>query len=663
MRGIDAKDMERNLSFVLKGRDALWAGSSPKECSRVFVVGGSRMVLSGTTLFLGEKKVEEGVIYLSRELSRVVATKQREVVVFDFSESIVRRIRTESPTARGEVWGEYLGILFSEGRLEVFKDGKYVSEKKDVKDFVLPDLVVGSDGLFMGSEGVKRLLRSACGDGVIAVTEKKLMLGGKEVENPLEAGDMEYDRGIGACYYHCNFHGVNLLASSNSSVFLLLGEALQEVELDEEIKLLALRSDEKFNPRYLTGMDYSVGSVYLIDEDGVLSRFEAQGIGCDTEAERDVEFREKRYSISREEGMREIDEDCQDTSMGGDVPEEKKGMASMGGLLTSAKEDVSMEASRDVPRAAGSLRGMKSTGDPRVDALLEGIESQIDAVIKDFQGIRVEKRVFRMYKYNANDLSLFVEQAYKNIMRLEGYRSIGNEMAEQLSLMAGSLEVYKGVDEESIRSAVRYIDRAIEAISSRRRRRIVHYTKPLFYGIEKAKGIKHGLDRGSVGPQRTLTDVEYIERKVERDVLGDGFTHHFTVGQGPLDMQVGRTKESPKPEKQEAVEEKVGNANDTSDGNTSTMAGLAPAEVLQHHPPSTSNPPQPTNIFGQPISQDGPAQFGALFSNATSSNIFQSIASSPLTVPQGLPEKKPEAEQSAPNAFSRFASSRNHLFK
>nr|AGE95660.1 hypothetical protein ECU06_0520 [Encephalitozoon cuniculi] len=657
MKRVDGREMERRLSFVLKGRDSRWDGSCPVECSRVFVVEGHRAILSGTVLFLDEKKLEEDVIYLSKDGARIVATKCNEIVILDISEYTIKRVETKSQIRRGEVWNEYLGILLEDGRLEVFKDGKYMHEEKDVRDFLLPDSLVTLDGKFMSHENVRRILRSADGSGIIVVSDEKLVLGDNEVENMLHRGDMEYDRGIAPCYYHCNFHGVNLLASSNSSRFLLLGGDLHELELDEEIKLLGLRTDEEFNVRYLTGMDHSGRYVYLIDEDGVLSKFEACGIEGERETEEDIEFTEKRYSISREEGL--ISTNGGNEGLLAEPMGKKKSLSSLAGLLDSVEEDnVSMEDNRTQGDENASCTEL--TGDGRVDALVERIASQIDEITKDFEGIKVEKKAFRMYRYNANDLSLSVEQAYKNIMRLERYRSIGDEMAEQLSMMLNSLEVYEGIDEESIRNAVRYVDSAIEGISKGRRRRVVHYTKPLLYGIGKVGGVDLGLDRKTVEVQKTLTDADCIEMKMDNDTLDEGFKHHFNLNQASIESAPEEKGERPPSKQEDASPERMEDGREESNEIRLNAGEAAPVE--RAYPSLNTHPVRQTNIFGQTVSKNDPVQFGGLFSSSSPSNIFQSITNNPPQVPQALEKKEEDPSQSVPNAFSRFANSRS-LFK
>ncbi|WEL38805.1 hypothetical protein PFJ87_06g00710 [Encephalitozoon hellem] len=647
MKRVDVKEIEKKASFVLRERDAGSGELCPGECSRILVVKGHRAVLFGTTLFLDERKFEEDIIYLSKDETRIVMAKHNEVVVLDFSSSTIKRIGAKARIRRGEVWNEYLGILDEDGRLEVFKDGKFVYEREGVKDFLLPDFVVGMDEKFMSHENVKRLFRNSRGEGIIVVTDEKLALGDVEVENILHTGDVDYDRDATPCYYHCDFHGVNLLASSNSSKFLFLGDGLYELDLEEEIKLLSLRTDEKFNVRYLVGMDYSGEYVYLVDEDGVVSKFEACGIENERELKEDIDFVEERYVISKEEGLKKVDGEDYATGAGKDKP-----LSSLNNLLDSIKESrtsVEVEDSKppkdeDVPR--------KVTGDSRVDELIERIGSQIDKITKDFKEIKVEKKTFRMYKYNANDLSLSVEQVYMNVTRLENHRSMGDEMAEQLSLMLNNLEVYRGIDEENIRNAVRYIDSAIESISKKRRRRIVHYTKPLFYGIGKVGRISQGLDVNLGSVQNTLTEVGYVEKKIDNDDLGDNFTQHFNLNQGPTDAVPEEKLES---QQKEVRPEKIESKPDRScfGGN------VLQREEAAHRPISNA---QPANIFGQPMPQSNSIQFEGLFSGTSPSNIFQSITSNAPTIPQ-VPLKKEETpDQSTPNAFSRFANSRS-LFK
>ncbi|ADM11652.1 uncharacterized protein Eint_060440 [Encephalitozoon intestinalis ATCC 50506] len=654
MKRIETREMERKLSFVLKERDKGWGKSGPKEYSRVLVVKGYRVVVSGSTLFLNEKRFEDDVIYLSKDGEKIVVTKQNEIIILNFSNSAIERISMEAKIKRGEVWGEYLGILSEDGCVDVFKDGRYVKRWEDVKDFLLPDFIVGVDEKFKDYKGVKKLLRSCSGDGIIVVTEKSLILGNSETENILHRGDVDYDRNSEPCYYHCDLHGVNLLGSSNSSKFLLLGSDLQELELEEEIKLLGLRTDEEFNVRYLTGMDYSGEYVYLIDEDGVLSRFETCGIESEKEVGGDINFTEKRYTISKEGGLKIIGEE--DTVLLDKKEEkEKTTFSSLNSLLDSAKENnTSIEKEENKPQEDASTSCIKSTGDSRVDALLESIASQIDEISRDFQSIRVEKKTFRMYKYNANDLSLSVEQVYGNIMRLERYKSIENEMAEQLSLMLSSLEVYKGIDEESVKNAIRFIDSSIEGISKGRRKRVVHYTKPLFYGIEKVEGVGHRLDMTSPRVQKTLENVDYIEKKLENDDLGGSFVDHFSLNQGPVD-NIEEKKEKPAQQQRDTFPKKV---EDRPPKDLATNE-VVPKET--HLPPSTQTI-QNSSIFGQPISQTGSPQFGGLFGNFSPSNIFQSITSNPPPIPPTLQKKEEESDQSVPNAFSRFANSRS-LFK
>ncbi|AFN83140.1 hypothetical protein EROM_060460 [Encephalitozoon romaleae SJ-2008] len=655
MKRIDVKEMEKNVSFILKERGTGWGQLYPKEYSRVLVVKGHRVVLFGTTLFLNEKKFEEGVIYLSKDGARIVMTKCNEVAILDFSTSIIRRIHTRIQIRRGEAWNGHLGFLTEDGHLEVFKDGAFMYEKKDVKDFLLPDSTVDLDERFMDYENVKKLFRSSSGDKIIVVTEGKLILGDSEIENILHTGDVDYDRGVMPCYYHCDFHGVDLLASSNSSKFLFLGSGLHELDLEEEIKLLNLRTDEEFNVRYLVGMDHSGEYVYLIDEDGVLSKFEVCGIESEREAKGDVDFTEERYMISKEEGLKKMNEGNDSMNIGKDT-EEKRAFASLNSLLDSAKGgNVSVESESKKPSGNKDVLSRKLTGDSRVDALIERVDSQIDEITKDFQGIKVEKKTFRMYKYNANDLSLSVEEIYTNVMRLENYRTMGDEMAEQLSLMLNSLEVYRGIDEENIRNAVRYIDSAIESISKGRRRRIVHYTKPLFYGIEKVGRTSHELSVKLGGVQKTLVDVDYTEKGIDNDDLGDGFTQHFNLSQGLADTIPGEKKEEPVIHQKEILSEKIEDKPDESyfGGN----------ELLSKKENHTSIPTiQPSNIFGQPMPQGSSTQFEGLFSNTSPSNIFQSISNNPPTIPQAPSKKEEVPDQSTPNAFSRFASSRS-LFK
>lgn len=653
MKRIDAKEMEKKASFVLKERDTGRGQLYPKEYSRVLVVKGHRAVLFGTTLFLNERKFEEDVIYLSKDRARIVMTKYNEVAILDFSTSIIKRIRTRMQIKRGEAWNEHLGILSEDGHLEVFKDGKFMYEEKDVKDFLLPDSIVDLGERFMNYENVKKLFRSSSGDGVIVVAEGKLILGDNEAENILHTGDVEYDRDVMPCYYHCDFHGVDLLASSNSSKFLFLGSGLRELDLEEEIKLLSLRTDEEFNVRYLVGMDYSGEYVYLIDEDGVLSKFEACGI--ERETREDVDFIEERYMISREEGLEKMNEKSGAVDIGKETGE-RRSFSSLNSLLDSAKgSNASSELESKKAPGNKDVLFRKLTGDSRVDALIERVDSQIDEIAKDFQEIKVEKKTFRMYKYNANDLSLSVEEIYTNVMRLENYKSMGDEMAEQLSLMANSLEVYRGIDEENIRNAVRYIDSAIESVSKGRRRRIVHYTKPLFYGMEKAGRISYELNVKLGDVQKTLVDVDYIEKKIDNDDLDDGFTQHFNLSQGFTDTIPDEKKEESVSQQKEVPSEKI---EDKPDG--SYFGGNELLSKKESH--SSTSTIQPANIFGQPMAQGSSTQLEGLFSNASPSNIFQSITSNPPTIPQ-VPSKKEEAsDQSTPNAFSRFANSRS-LFK
>lgn len=600
--GMEIKEIERRLSFVLREREALHGGDAPLGCSRICVSGGHQMVLSGGLLFLDGRLLEEDVVYLSRWMDVVVATRRREAVVFDFARGVVRRMAAEYEMRRCEVWKEHVGILFADGRLRVFKDGKSVLEKSSVGDFVLPDLVV-SGGVFKDHKGVERIFRGCASE--VVVTDARI---GKDVENALHRGDLEYSRDAPPCYYHCCVEDVDVVASSNSSRFVLLGRG-QELELEEEIKLLGLRSDEDFNVKYLTGMDYSAGSVYLIDEDGFVSRFEVCGLGDLQDEGRDVEFAEERYRILDSVIERE---------------EEQKPSLSMGSLLEAAEEK------KEETTDAIECRPAQRTGDARIDALLQGVEEQTDRVIADFGRIRVDRRRFRMYKHNTNDMSLFMEQVYRNTMRLDGYRSLEKEMEAQLTYMLESLEMYRGMDEENIRSTVRYFDSVIEGVSGQRRRP-VHYTQPLFCSIEKVKAIRPGLSSEGMETRSTLSTVDCVEKRLEKGV--DEEIRHVGIGdslearQNVAEMTVGKTEPEPV-----QTEQRI---------ETASMDGLQ------------------TNIFGQAASQQIPVQFGGVFQSSSASSIFDSIASSPVQLPQTAPR---EEEGLTPNAFSRFASSRS-LFK
>lgn len=693
---MEAEEIEKKLSFTLRERSAKYEGTAPQEYSGIAVVNGHQMVLSNSRVFLDGEKVEDDVVYISRGLNKVAATKTHEVVIFDFDASVIRRIEVGSSNInRCEVLNEYLGVLFDDGVLKIFKDGRLVTDAKDVKDFSLPDSIVGKNGEFGGQKDVERIFGCLGHKDEFIVTRERLVLGSSVVENPLHKGDFEYDKNIPPHYYFSSFQGIHLLVSSNCSRFLLFGRELRELELEEEIKVLGLRTDEGFNVAYLTGLDYSDGVVYLLDEGGAVSEFKVCGLGDLSPPEvTPVEFKEEKYIIVKddirkvedvggrtigngESGVRKDLTTRKDSGNGG----KREGLeSSLGELLKEVEnyEDNSREgtiSNRD-DGVNGRTGGIK-TGDPKVDALLEDIALQTDSIINDFREIKVEKKVFQMYRHNTNDLSLFTEQTYKNIMVLENHKDIKDEMISRLTCMLGNLEIYSGMDEENVKSAIRRIDAAIGSMCGHGRK-AVHYTKPLFYSANKVRGIDIGLGTEDMKPRKTLAGVDYVERRLDEsniddDLLRLGIKDSRGHGSG-LSTDTGEKVDVPSgPELREVksdvnnmdaplgIGETTGHGQDipnVADTAKGTFVPAAPQENLARMDFVSS--PQ-TNIFGQPVSQQEPAQFGGVFQGSTPSNIFQSIASNSPILPHPQPREE-EEDRSTPSAFSRFASSRN-LFK
>lgn len=671
---MEVEEIERKLRFVLKKRRKECSVLSPSECSRLFVVKGHIVVLCGAVLLLDGRKVEENVVYISRWTEKIVATKVDEVLIFDFTEATVKRIGSLVNLKRCDVWMEYLGMLFDDGGFKMFKDEECVLNIEGVRDFVLPDSVVGKDGIYKNHRDVERVFRN--GDGsVIVITNKEIILGSVKIENTLHKGDFEFADNTSVRYYFTSFRGISILATCNSSRFLLLGKDLQELELEEEIKLLGLNTDEEFNTRYLTGMDYSGGIVYLIDEDGVVSEFEVHGIDEELEERDDIEFDEVNFTISGDRIVRS-ENGKRVYQKYGDKPEPEKDemleaksecrspLSSLNKLLETAQERKGGMNGKDKDKR-------EITKDPRIDKLLESITTQTDEIIEDFKKIEVNKSVCQMYKYNSNDLSLFTEQVYRNIMKLDDCGSIKDRMIAQLTFMIESLGIYKGMNEENIKSSVRYIDTVIES-GSGQRRRAVHYTKPLFYDMKRVRGAELDFDRGKICNAKTLSGIDYIEKKLSYDI-NDEFSSLEIKGSSE------RVFKSESNEQDDILrDEKISESQDmplianTVIYNPSPPAEQARAEQgfnvdtqasdQQHlpHPSVNLVPSSQTNIFGQPITQQEPIQFGGMFRSSTPSNIFQSIASTSTVLPC-MPQKK-EDDKSTPNAFSRFANSRN-LFK
>ncbi|KAH9411279.1 hypothetical protein HK407_06g11090 [Ordospora pajunii] len=711
MERISIDEIARKASFVVRERSAAHGMQMPKEFSRVCSVHGHRAVVYGTTLFIDDVKAEEDVVYLSKDGERVVATKKKEVIVYDFLKREEMRIDTVKEVKRCEVWNEWIGMLTEEGILYVYKNGEFACEYDDVKDFVLPDVVVRSDRKLMGHEEVQRVFRDHDGQ-VIVVCVDKLACGKNEVANGISTGDIEYDREWNEChYYHCDFHGVNIVSSSKSSKILLLGTDLCEVDMDEEIRLLGLRTNEMLDVKYLAGIDYSAGWVDMVDEDGVLSTFEVVGIdcgkmdGCTVPADgvhAMEKFVERKYKLCKETGMQKADASdaiisgslanngvnsaCMEADAGND------GMISISDMMSAVCDikdtvqehgaftgDNAVEVNMKVKSESKNECQTKSTGDSKIDRLLESLSAQVDMVIEDFRNICVEKRIFKMYKYNANDLSLFTEQVYKNIMRLEEYKSMQQQISEKLSQMQGSLEVYEGMDEENIKSAVKYIDSVIDSMGAREGRKIVHYAKPLLHTISNAKAMRLELDVNAIKIGKGLNDVEYAESRMQEMPMSISVNRQIDAEQSmkytahqnasePAHMpkECINTVDEAKPDTQaNCLNQRLkedGNAHGQADA---ANQGLKNGISTAYEPPGMQKPlanamiHQHTNIFGQPVSQQQETvQFG-MIGNAMPSSIFESLASNATSIPVSSIKNEEEPNEDVPNAFLRFANTRN----
>ncbi|TBU18570.1 hypothetical protein CWI42_060530 [Ordospora colligata] len=735
MQKIDVDEIARKASFFVKERSVAHGMQMPKEFSRICSVNGHLAIVYGTTLFIDGVKVEEDVVYLSKDGEKVVATKKNGVIVYDFLNKEVLRISTVDELRRCEIWNEWIGLLTEDGILYVYNNGKFSSEYDDVRDFVLPDAVVRSDRRYMGHEGVQRVFRSHDGE-IIVVCMDKLVCGKSEVANGISTGDIEYNREWNEChYYYCDFHGANILSSSKSSKILLLDMDLCELDMEEEIRFLVLRTNEMFDVRYLTGIDYLAGLVFMIDEDGVLSKFEVVGIDCEKINECSVSINEehvmnklveRKYNLCKEEGMqktdtsnavneksidKEVDSACTGANLKSDrmfsmsdmmnaACEDKKKVQefSMSDMMSAAcedkdniqervvcKSDVSIEMDMKAKPEHNNKHQINSTGNPKIDNLVKSLSAQVDAVIEDFRNICVDKKTFKMYKYNANDLSLFTEQVYKNIMRLEEYKSMQQQISEKLSQMQGSLETYEAMDEENIKSAVKYIDSVIDSMDNREGKKIVHYSKPLLHTISHAKTVRLELDINAIKIGKGLSDVEHTESKMQ-DI-------HKRI---PANQQIDKEHNKKQTDSQETPElvntpkECINTMNDSkSDTQTNNEAKLevncsnenpkereyahvtvdttnyqldnvtTTQELPEIQKPLVNMPQQHTNIFGQPVSQQQQTvQFG-MIGNAMPSSIFESLASNVTSIPVSTVKNQEEPSQETPNAFLRFANTRN----
>jgi hypothetical protein len=682
---MDYSEIQRDLSFSLLGREDVGTEQPPRNYSRIFVINGHQVVINGSTLFVdGEPKLDL-VVYASRAFNKLLAsTEDGQMVSYCFDSQTTRRYASERKIVGCKEWREYIGVLYEDNTLRIYSDGKCIGVREGVKDFELPEDIVGTDGGYPGALDVERIFRLQ--DGRIVVVERtRIRCNGAEIENMLHKGDFDYPRDDPPQYYRCSFKNVHVLASSNSSRLMLLTNDFRELELDEEIKVLMLRADDDLVTRYLSGMDYWGGCVYLIDDGGVVTRFRINGMGS-TEEERKGEkinfVLDGSYQIRDDwivsKGMEESlvqKKDREHSPVNGSehklVDEEMQERKNVPDITpTQAEREVEdLEARNGTPgspfsmksleKAAEGRNGPKSTGNSKLDRLLDDFKDHVEELIHDFRGLRVEKTAFHLYKHNSNDLCMLNEQTYKNIMNLESYRSIEKEIAFQSNYILQSIETLESMNEEHIRSTIRYIDSAISSGGRRRTRRPVHYTSPLYCGMEKIKGIGICMEITSSEVRKTLGEAKSEEETLQMEAF-------VSSGLEKLEekKELPRLAEEKKASEMGmsilAREEALPEARESVLGKESAPIPQPKISAsMGEDVPGVGAFVQPQmDIFGRPVAQHPELISGILQSPVSS--IFQSVANAKVSIPApSLSKDEDKKDEDVPNAFSRFVNSRS----
>jgi hypothetical protein len=665
---MDRGQMEKSLSFSLLGREEIGDEQPPRNHSRIFAVNGHQVVVNGSRLFIdGEFKIGS-VVYASKASNKILAlTEHAEIVSYCFDTQKVRRYTAERRVAGCKERNGYMGVLYEDSTLRIYKEGRCINVKENVRDFELPECILGLDGKYAGYEDVERIFRDG-DERIVVVGRSKIRCGEAEIENVLHGGDFDYAMGYPPQYYRCSFKNVQILVSSNSSQFVLLTEDLRELELEEEMKVLALRTDDDFRTRYLSGMDYWGGCVYLLDDGGVVTRFKVDGVGDlgEETSEAKMDFVLDGVYCIRDDKIEEVKDKGDAVQASGKETavekdrlfgrEERPGAEAAGASGQKKDKPASPSAFSMKELMASAERDSKTSasGNLKLDKLLDSLKDQAEDLIRDFKSLEIKKGTFHLYKHNSNDLHALIEQMYKNIMRLENHREMEKDLEFQSNYILQTIETLKGMNEENIKSSIRYIDNAISSKGKGRRRRPVHYTRPLHCSIDKAKAVETCSRMSGAGVEETLREIGAVEQPLNE--------------KGREGPQVGSVLRAAEPSVEEAVR---GQASKEQEAAAPDGTGTAPSMETQPIRQEAASPleaasafaqpsweaPQ-TDIFGKPMSQQQPEFISGIF-KTPSSSIFQTITGNPkFNVPAPLPrdEKKDENE---PNAFSRFANTRS----